>query len=79
MRSGRTGKARTTFRRRRQVGGLSDELEGGASIDLERLQVAGVDADHFRAERDRARQLVGVVRLDKRVHVQLIRDADQLD
>ena len=38
-----------------------------AAVDLERREVAGVDADHGRAERGRARELVGVVRLDERV------------
>ena len=44
-----------------------DELELGAAVDRERREVARVDADHRRAERDRAVELVGVVRLDERV------------
>src|SRR2546430_12321728 len=51
MRSGRTGKAGTAFRRRRQVGGLSDELERDAAVDRERVQVAGVDADRSEERR----------------------------
>jgi len=51
----------------------SYELERGSVVDRERVQVAGVDADHLRLEPDRARQLIGVVRLDERVQPQLRR------
>ena len=50
-----------------------DQLEGSAAINPEGVQVAGVDADHFGAEPDRARQLVHVVCLDERIQAELVR------
>ena len=46
-------------------------------VDRERGEVAGVDADHGCAERDRAVELVGVVRLDERVEPELVGVAHQ--
>ena len=54
-----------------------NELELCAAVDLERRQVARVDADHLGAERDRAVQLVGVVRLDERLEPELARVREQ--
>ena len=50
-----------------------DELELRAAVDRERGQVAGVDADRIGAERDGARELVRVVRLDERVETERAR------
>ena len=49
-----------------------DELELLAAIDRERREIAGVDPDHLRVELHGALQLVGVVRLDERVHAELL-------
>ena len=48
-----------------------NEVELRAAVDRERGEIAGVDADHRRAERDRALELGGVVRLDERVQTEL--------
>ena len=47
-------------------------------VDLERRQVAGVDSDHLRAERNRPVELVRVVRLDQHVEAELARIREQL-
>ena len=52
------------------VGHRRDELELRVTVDRERRQVARVDADHWRFERDRPRELCGVVGLDERVQAQ---------
>jgi len=52
---------------------LGDKLKLGVAIDLECREVAGVDPDHRRIELHRALQLVGVVRLDEGVDVELPR------
>ena len=52
------------------AGGAGDELELEAAVDVERREVAGVDSDHGRVERDRAVELLGVVRLDERVEAE---------
>jgi hypothetical protein len=44
-----------------------DQLELRGAIDLERRKVTRIDANHLRAESDRALQLVGVVRFDQRL------------
>ncbi len=54
-----------------------DELELDRAVDLEGREVPGVDADDLRLERDRAVQLVGVVRLDQRLDAQLTRVRDE--
>ena len=51
----------------------SDEVELLCAIDLEGRQVPRVDADHLRAERNRAVELVRVVRLDERLEPELAR------
>jgi hypothetical protein len=45
----------------------SNELELAPSVDLECRQITGVDADRICAKPDRALELFGVMRLDKRV------------
>ena len=52
------------------VGHCRDELELRVTVDRERRQVARVDADHWRFERDRPRELCGVVGLDERVQAE---------
>ena len=59
----------------REIVALSDEVELRAAVDREGGEVARVDADHRRAERDRALELGGVVRLDERVEAELVRRA----
>ena len=54
-----------------------EQLELAAAVELERGQVARVDADHRRPQRDRALELVGVVRLDERVDAERARLAHQ--
>ena len=51
----------------RSRGARGEQLELAAAVDRERREVARVDADHGRAERGRAGELAGVVRLDERV------------
>ncbi len=55
-----------------------DELELPAPVDLEGAEVAGVQPDDRRAERGRARQLLGVVRLHERVEAELAGDREEL-
>ncbi len=47
-----------------------DQLELAAAVEIERREVARVDADHRRVECDGTRELVGVVRLDERVQAE---------
>ena len=44
-----------------------DEIEGGPAIDRERLEIAGIDADHLGAEADGPLQLARLVCLDEGV------------
>ena len=48
-----------------------DELELRVPVDRERREIAGVHADRVGAEHDRAGELVGVVRLDERIHAEI--------
>ena len=52
---------------------VGDQGELGAAVDLEGAEVACVDADDPGAERDRTRELLGVVRLDEEVEAELVR------
>ena len=54
-----------------------DKVELRAAVDREGGEVAGVDADDRRSERDRALELVGVVRLDERVQTELVGSAHE--
>ena len=54
-----------------------DQLELRCAVDLERRQVACVDADHFGAECDRALELVAVMRLDEGLEAELARVRQQ--
>ncbi len=53
--------------------GARDELELRCAIDLERREVARIDADHVCVDRERAVELVRVVRLDERAEAELAR------
>ena len=59
------------------VGHVGDQLQLCASVDLERREVACIDADDFRAEADRALQLFGIVRLDERLEAEFVRVGHQ--
>ena len=59
-------------------GARATQLELHAAVDLEGREVARVDPDHRRAERDRSLELLGVVRLDERVEPERGRLAHQL-
>ena len=50
-----------------------DKLQLRPPVDGERREVAGIDADRVRPERDGAGELLGVVRLHERVHPQVLR------
>ena len=50
-----------------------DQLELHRAVELEGREIAGVDADHLRPERDRAVQLVRVMCLDERFEAELTR------
>ena len=52
---------------------VGDERELRSPVDGEGLEVAGVDPDRVGAERAGAGELVGIVRLDERVHPELAR------
>ena len=53
--------------------GARNEVELHGTVDLERAQVARVHADHLGVERNRACELVGVVRLDEQVEPEGVR------
>ena len=50
-----------------------DQLQLCPPVDLERREVACIDADDFGAEADRALQLFGIVRLDERLEAEFVR------
>ena len=54
------------------------QLEGGVEARLESAQVAVVDADERRVERERALELCSIVRLDQHCHAEAPGDALQL-
>ncbi len=55
------------------IGQMGDQLELGTPVDLERREVACIDADHLCAEADGALQLSCVVRLDERLETEFVR------
>ena len=64
--------------RRRPRGRRREQLDLASAIDLERGEVAGVDADDRRAEVERALQLGAGVHLDERLHLEILRGLDEV-
>ena len=68
----RLGDAQETARQPAQ------QLDLAPAVDLERRQVARVDADDRRAEVERALQLGTVVHLDERLHLEILGGLDEV-
>ena len=59
------------------AGRAREQRQLAAPVEIERRQVARVDADHRRVERDRTLELIRVVRLDERVEAERVRATQQ--
>ncbi len=61
------------------VGYLVDQFERGFDADIERFQIAVVDADDFCAGGDGAREFFAGVNFDHRLHAEFPAESDQFD